>query len=85
MCVLLGVECCLIGVSIVCVCLCTANNIGVVGAVALSQCLPHLTQLTQLDLRGEYAMMCVFMPYCMGFDYDTLCLQVQSTTLAMKE
>ena len=33
----------------------TGNDIGDEGANALSQCLRHLTQLTELDLRGERA------------------------------
>ena len=37
----------------------TGNNIGVEGAKALSQCLPHLPQLTHLDLSRECVCVCV--------------------------
>ena len=61
--VLLGLMCdvalarvCMYVCMYVCVCVCvmsTDNDIGVKGATALSQCLPHLTQLTHLNLSSE--------------------------------
>ena len=38
----------------------TGNNIGDEGVNALSQCLPHLTQLTHLGLSSE----CVHIDVC---------------------
>ena len=39
-------------------CVSTGNYIGVEGATALSQCLLHVPQLTQLNLCGECSLMC---------------------------
>ena len=41
-----------------CVCVSTGNKIGDDGAKALSQCLPHLTQLSQLHLNGKWCILC---------------------------
>ena len=40
------------------------NNIGYEGAKALSQCLTHLPQLTQLDLSGKCVHIDVFVGAC---------------------
>ena len=42
----------------------TDNKIGYKGAKALSQCLPHLTQLTHFYLRGECVHINVLLGVC---------------------
>ena len=55
----------------VCVCVCTGNNIGDEGVQALSQCLQHLTQLTQLNLSGECCI-CEILPSVFNLFHHTI-------------
>ena len=72
-------------------CVSTDNDIGVDGVRALSQCLQHVPHLTQLNLSGEYTLMCGLIDVLVGVILmcDVWCVMcdvwVQITKLELRE
>ena len=70
--VLLLHVCCWV---VVCVCVCSDNELGAEGAKALAPSVAKLTQLQTLDLGGEWSV----------FDALCACVYAQGTSLMQKE